>query len=223
MFVHHLKLYTCYLDALRPFYSEKLGLHLEVDDPQQITLLAGHSRITFALSQNAPYYHFAFNIPSFQIAEALRWLEERLEPLSDEGQQIIDFSSWNAKAVYFKDPAGNIVEFIARKDLMLHSEGPFSIVDIEGVSEIGLPVEEVRSAYEQLHQKTGIEKYSGDYERFCATGDEQGLFIIVDQHNKTWYPTDKPAVPSPFELDFSQQGSKYHLSYDGKKIDLRKG
>lgn len=220
MFVQHLKIYTRRLDALRSFYRETLGFHFEEDNTQQITLPAGHSRLTFALSDREFYYHFAFNIPSDQSGEALRWLEERVDVLSDNGQKLIDFSNWNAEAVYFRDPAGNIVEFIARKNLQLRSNIPFSVAGIEGISEVGLPVKEVRNAYEQVHRQTGIEKYSGDYSRFCATGDERGLFIIVDQAEKQWYPTKQPAIPAPLELQFSRQGNQYQLKYDGEEIEI---
>lgn len=71
MFVHQLKLYTKHLDALRRFYREILGFHFEEDHPRQITLPAGHSRLTFSLADQAPYYLFAFNIPSDQSGEAL--------------------------------------------------------------------------------------------------------------------------------------------------------
>ena len=220
MYLHHLQLHTNQLDELHHFYRETLGFHIESAAPQAFSLRAGHSRATFHLSEASHYYHFAFNIPSFQVSDALDWLEARVIVLSDSDQQVIDFSNWNAKAVYFKDPAGNIVEFIARKNLQIRTKRPFSVASIMGISEIGLPVREVASAYTQLHRQTGIEKYWGDFKRFCATGDEHGLFIIVDEAAKTWYPTDQRARPAPLDLEFSQGGQLYRLQYDGEQLTI---
>jgi hypothetical protein len=71
-------------------------------------------------------YHFAFNIPENQIRSAKEWLMPRTVLLKDEqGNDYFQHSGWNSEAVYFKDPAGNILEFIARHDLSNAVDGDF--------------------------------------------------------------------------------------------------
>jgi catechol 2,3-dioxygenase-like lactoylglutathione lyase family enzyme len=217
MHLHHLRLFTDKLQELNHFYAETLGFPITSAAAGTITFRAGSSLFNFSRCGAPSYYHFAFNIPSFQIREALEWLGRRVEVLRDGDRQIIDFSNWNAEAVYFADPAGNIVEFIARRDRQLRAGGPFSIDNMEGISEIGLPVADVRSTFDKLHRQTGLSKYWGDYTHFCAAGDPRGLFIIVDEASKTWYPTDKPARSFPLWVSFSEAGMKYELEFAEKQ------
>ena len=51
-----------------------------------------------------------------------------------------DFSAWNADALYFLDPAGNVVELIARHSLPNASDAPFGPDAFLEVSEVGMPV-----------------------------------------------------------------------------------
>ena len=115
--------------------------------------------------------------------------------------------------MYFKDPVGNILEFIARRDLFISSFGDFVPDDILNISEIGVPTTDVKSAYDQIQKATGIRWYSGDKIDFCAAGDPNGLFIFVKEKTKTWYPTtDIKAMPVPVDVVFEEKGVLYHLT-----------
>ena len=142
--------------------------------------------------------------------------------LEYEGNTLLDFINWNAKAFYFFDGDNNIVEFIDRRNLGYKTDKAFTLESILEISEVGLPVNNVLHAFQELNLKTGIEKHSGDYERFCAVGDEHGLFIIVDQNDKKWLPTELPAKAFPFQLEFLNDQKKYFLSYDGKELIFEK-
>ena len=219
MKINRLKLISSQLEELFTFYTERLGLPLLNQGASQFSVKVGHTELTFLGSPKPAYYHFAFNIPSFQSRMALEWLKQRVPILKDGTQEVIDFINWNAEAIYFKDPAGNILEFIARKNLLVEHPLPFSIQSLLNISEIGLPVSSVGETFHILSQKTGIIQYSGDLERFCAAGDEEGLFIIVNQKSKQWYPTNIPALPfyldvegtindHPFQLELGDKGVK---------------
>ena len=39
---------------------------------------------------------------------------------------IVDYSHWNAHSIFFLDPGGNVVEYIARHDLKNGAPGAFS-------------------------------------------------------------------------------------------------
>ncbi len=230
MLINQLQLYTTKLEEQHRFYTRVLGFELLEKETDSFLLKAGHSQLRFIQSEERHYYHFAFNIPSFQCREALQWLKERVEVLKDEqGNEIVDFVNWNAEAIYFFDSSGNIVEFIARKNLELSCPEEFSSKSISGISEIGLPTMEVAATFNFLkHRITKassggetLQKYWGDFENFCAAGDELGLFILVNQAEKLWYPTQTPALPFPFKINFSITETSFQMSFDGLSISFQ--
>lgn len=214
MNIRQLQLFTSDLEAQKAFYTRNLGFDCLEERADSFAIKSGDSKLLFKYSPGKPYYHFAFNIPSFQCKAALAWLKKRVNILKDGSDEIIDFVNWNAEAVYFSDPAGNIVEFIARKNLNIQTGAAFSAQSILNISEIGLPVDDVCIAFHQLCHKTGARKYWGDYSLFCATGDEHGLFIIVGQNRKMWYPTEKPAKSFPLSLQIEQAGKSFWVSIE---------
>ena len=218
MQVKNLQLYTSRIEEMGFFYTEKLGLPIAGSLGDGFTLQVGDSQLTFTRSLSPAYYHFAFNIPSFQIREALDWLRSRVKVLETEDGPIVNFTNWNAEALYFFDPAGNIVELIARKNLEIPGTTPFSHQSILEISEVGLPVPDVSEAYSQLKEEAAIPHYWGDYEQFCAAGDEHGLFIIVPEQKKIWYPTDLPARAFPFHLSFQHAGMEFALSMTNEEL-----
>ncbi|MDX1665750.1 MAG: hypothetical protein R3350_00890 [Saprospiraceae bacterium] len=220
MIIKHLQLETGKLIEQRKFYLQQLGFAPLEDHADGFTFKAGHSRLSFRASPGHACYHFAFNIPSDAEDAALDWLQKRVEVLSFRGKPAVDFPNWNAKAIYFRDPAGNVVEFIARRDLERKLEGDFSAGNILGISEVGLPVCGVHAHFHQLHTGLGIKKYWGEGEEFCAAGDEQGLFIIVDRSTKEWFPTDMPANPFPLEATVAVGEHTHLLQFDGECLDI---
>src|ERR1044071_4416763 len=119
MQIKQLKLKTSIPEDLAFFYSETLGLNVIPLD-EAIEINTQFSKLIFekANPDSEPNYHFAFNIPSNKIMEAFEWINKKVTVLwtTEYNDYIADFSSWNAKSIYFLDPAGNIVEFISRFD-----------------------------------------------------------------------------------------------------------
>lgn len=210
MHIKKLTLFTNRLEEMKSFYVNKIGFHLYETEESSFTLKIGSSFLIFEYSEEAYYYHFAFNIPSFQENEALNWLKDRVEILKDGEEEIVDFKHWNAKALYFKDPAENIVELIARRNLNISASPEFDVESIINISEIGYPVENVSIAFEELTNKYALKKFSGDLKRFAAIGDDFGLFIIVT-NKKKWFPTENTAKYFPFKMDFQQGHNKYTI------------
>ena len=209
-----LTLYTPELTPQQHFYGELLGLPTDRAADDLLRVQAGATELVFRLSAAPFYYHFAFNIPPYQYDAALSWLKARLPLLTDNGTELIDFSNWNAYAMYFEDAGGNILEFIARRDLEIAPVAPFGPAGIHSVSEIGLSVQDVGRTFDQIHQVTGLPFYSGNRSNFCAAGNPEGLFIIVDHANKDWYPTDRPARLAPVEAVFEESGRRWRLGLD---------
>jgi len=210
MIVHELTLFTPHLKQQADFYETKLGLSPISQDGTHFTIQIGRSLLRFEQSLSATPYHFAINIPANQEIEALAWLKKRITVLKDGATELIDFSAWNAKAMYFYDYDKNIVELIARKNLWNTSAVPFNGQSFLEISEIGLPTENIKTTFSELNQQTGIEIYSGSFKSFCAIGGEHGLFICIDVTEKaTWYPVNAQVYFSDFRLRF-EVGSKTH-------------
>ena len=134
-------------------------------------------------------YHVAFAIPPGSIRSAFEWAQPRLALLS---RQIFDFSNWNADALYFEDPDGNVLELIARKG----PERAFAASDLIGVCELGLPVRDPPTAVATLEDELGLDVVDGDRDTFTAVGDPDGLFIVV-RPGRNWLPTELAAAESP--------------------------
>lgn len=214
MYVHELRLFTRQLEQQRQFYSGILGLPLRESSAEEFTLEVGASALTLSAHPRAEplplYNHFAFNIPENLFAAAKVWLAGRTELLTNpEGQDEFFFESWNAHAVYFADPEGNIGEFIARHNLPSEHTEPFSGRHILNISEIGLPLDDVPEFAWLLQAQMECPIYRGEMnEMFMPMGDENGLFILA-KRGRTWYPNGTmPAVPTPLEVLVSTEGGK---------------
>lgn len=174
-----------------------MGLEELSSGPDFVTLAAGETRWTLAQSTPAPpaVAHFAFNVPENLFAEAVAWLQERVSLLAsaDGSETLFNFASWNAHAVYFTDPDGNIAELIARHNLASSRREHFAIL---GMSEIGLVTDDVPGTVAQL----GLPLYQQGGPSFQPVGDEEGLLIVV-QRNRPWYPDNRhTAQPVPFSV-----------------------
>ena len=151
------------IGAMKAFYGKTLDLRLMDERPDRFTVEAGETRITFVTSPDtvdgrAPFYHFAFNIPENKIVQALEWQKARTPMLAIPERnraagfppEVVDYRHWNAHSVFFLDPAGNVVEYIARHDLKNGDSGPFSWADILYASEIALVVDDVAAAADAI-------------------------------------------------------------------------
>ena len=192
MEIKELKLFTKFPKELKKFYSDDLGLIVSELSSTEFKVKVGKTDLYFSEEKKySPYYHFAINIPQNKISEAIAWLKPKVSLIESEGSPLIDFNNWNAHSVYFYDPAGNIVELIARHDLDNASDEPFSDKCLLNISEIGMPVENVKVLHDTLNEKYGEYLWSGNLETFAAIGNQEGLFIVVTTH-RNWFPTDKP-------------------------------
>lgn len=220
MKIEFLKLFTANLETQLQFYEEVLQLEIKSRTDDSFEVRLGYSTLKFQKSALATPYHVAFHIPPHQEQQALKWLEERVEILKDDGDKIIDFPAWKAKSLYFYDADENIVEFISRRDLFPKSVEDFSAESLLGISEIGLATEDVEEQFNFLNEHFGLTKFTGDYERFCATGDDEGLFIIINRHHKDWIPTGDKAHPSEFEIKISLEKAIFGAAYKNERLEL---
>lgn len=206
MRITEIQLQTHLLPELRQFYSGVLGLAEIHGSSRSFTVQAGASRIRFQRSPGGlePYYHFAFNIPENQLSEAREWLSARTPLINQDGREVFHFDSWNADALYFFDPAGNLLELIARHNLRNAADSPFSTNSLLCVSEIGVPEDDVRLFCEHVRSQLSLQLWKGDEKSFAAMGDEEGLFIIVPI-GRPWFPVSLPAEKFPLTVDIDDQ------------------
>ncbi|MEK3791113.1 VOC family protein [Paenibacillus sp. FSL R7-0204] len=199
--IREVEMQTHSLKEMKDFYEDTLGLAVVQEDLASFSVQAWASTLTFTESDpgSQPKYHFAFNIPENQIDEALRWITPRVRIIPSQGQEIVQFESWNADSIYFYDPAGNIVELIARHNLNNSSNEAFSPASLLCVSEIGLPVSDVEEALLKL-SRVGIVPWQDYSSQFAAAGDEHGLIIAVKQ-GRVWFMSDQEeAYPHPLTI-----------------------
>jgi hypothetical protein len=155
-------------DALATWYAE--------------TLATGP---TFVSGAAGPH-HFAFHV-----ADLEPW-KERLD-VSEEH----DFSSWGgARAVYFRDPAENVVELIAR---------PQPRPELT-LAEVGLPVRDVATCVDVLRRELDLQPYDEWDESFAPVGDDDGLLILV-RVGRGWFPVGVPAEPAPIDVTLTGAGT----------------
>ncbi|HYF29997.1 MAG TPA: VOC family protein [Chitinophagaceae bacterium] len=183
------------LDAMRNFYEKTIGLQVLSQTADQLVVMGGTTSITFSYVKNKnsrPFYHFAFNIPENKIYKAFEWQKKRTPLINprpnntrDPMKEVVDFSHWNAHSIFFLDPAGNLVEYIARHDLNNATTGDFSPKDILYVSEIAFIVSEVETAGNAFLNELNLKQYRPSSPGFWPIGDEYGLLLMIDK-GITW-------------------------------------
>ncbi len=215
MKISQVHLITDDIAATKNFYHQKLQFPIKEEGEGFIGFSAGESDLYFSQSASPekPTYHFAFNIPDNKIDEALEWAAKKVEIVNVEGDsKIADFVNWNAKAFYFYDNNGNILEFIARFSLGKSSDSTFSVKSILSVSEIGIVTDDVNQTAVDILENFDIAHFKTPppYEDFAALGDDEGLFILVTE-NRLWYLTNLTAKKHPLKIHFSVSPDEVHV------------
>lgn len=218
MRINELTLHSNNLTAVKDFYGSVISIRINSESFNQVSFQAGATQLIFkeSLTDEIPFYHFAFNIPSNKIEEAIEWMKGKAEllPLS-ENNYIADFVNWNAKSIYFYDSAGNIVEFIARFDLANDAIEKFDSSQILNVSEMGIVTNNVPALTQKLKDEYKVFDFvkSANSDTFSAMGDDNGLFIVASE-NRNWYPTQMPSQKSPFEIKFINDAGETFIITD---------
>jgi len=211
------------LKTMKDFYLGMLKFPVLEESSDQITFQASGTNLTFVKSvreSEEPAYHFAFNIPENKILSARNWQAERTALITPRQQHlrdprfpedIIHFSHWNAHSVFFYDPAGNLLEYIARHDLGNAADGPFTTKDILYASEIAFVVDDVRHTAGEISKVSGLQQYRGGSQQFTAIGDEHGLLLVMKRGRRA-FGQGKPRDVFPTQAVISgEENAQYEM------------
>lgn len=220
MKIDQLNLYSTQIDDQWQFYKGILGLPCDRIADQTFRVNTLHTQLEFQHSGPEQYYHFAFLLPTGTMHEAITYLESRgIELLMLDGEKIVHFNP--GQAIYFKDPDGNIVEWIERPSVQDGTGLKFDPANLVCVNEIGLPVERPRNTARLLMDRDGIipENPEGFSDEFCWVGDARGVLIVVKK-GRNWLPTDISSVTNHFKIQYRSKGESYHLEIKGDEIEI---
>ncbi len=206
------------LATMRDFYHGTLGLPVLAEDAHSLTIAGGRSRLTFVTAEpedGEPFYHFAFNIPENKILLAREWQLRRTRLIPpgrnlrdpDLPEDVVDYRHWNAHSLFFWDPAGNLLEYIARHDLRNPAPGPFTADDLLYASEIGIVVDDVDATAAELKKAFALEQYRSGSNAFRPIGDELGLLIAMKTGRKLGFGEAKPAAVFPTAASVSSSAA----------------
>jgi catechol 2,3-dioxygenase-like lactoylglutathione lyase family enzyme len=121
----------------------------------------------------------------------------------DDGETVFPFDFWDARAVYFHDPAGNIVELIAHAGMAERgAAGDFSAAELAGLSEVGIVVDDPAAAVATLERELGLELWSGDAAQLAFVGAKAHTLILAPP-GRGWLPTGRPAEPHAATVSLS--------------------
>jgi catechol-2,3-dioxygenase len=189
---------TARLDAVAAFYEQTLGFAVERRDGR-VVLPVGDDVLELVATGDGtdPFHHFALLVPGDRFDAARAWRGERADTLArDDGETVFEFDFWDARAVYFHDPAGNIVELIAHAGTAERSgvAGVFSAAELAGLSEVGIVVDDPAAAVAALERDLGLELWSGDAEQLAFVGAKAHTLILAPP-GRGWLPTGRPSEP----------------------------
>ena len=207
MKIQKIELFIPKFEETAAFYKEKLNFPLLQRSHHQASFKIGQSTLVLHREEKENnYYHYAINIPPNLFQEAKLWLKERITLLLEDGKDDIHFTESKAMAMYFEDPAGNIVEFISRyetspKVYSIH----FTPEHMQEISEIGVSTNNTHELAEKL-QSMGIPVRNNEpihYEKYLNFfGEwEEGAFIILGPLGRRWLFSEKVGIKAPVIIE----------------------
>jgi catechol 2,3-dioxygenase-like lactoylglutathione lyase family enzyme len=200
------------LSPLARFYANVLGLPA-MASPTSVAVSAGPAELVFSAAAARPLYHFAFLVPGDRFDAAHAAFGARVPLLADAaGETVFEFGFWDARACYFHDPAGNIVELIAHAGLSESGgrDGPFGPEELAGISEIGLITPAPAEVAGQLSGSLGLELWSGTVDGPDSLGfvGRQAHTLILARPGRPWLPTGRPAEAHPLAVTLSGEAER---------------
>jgi len=210
MHIIELELLSDDLGETEKFYKKVLGLDPYMKEDKSILFFQiGSTKLIFRKSDNLkPVYHFAFDVPTNRFFDAHNAIKKHTAILPVNGDDISNFTNWDAKSFYFKDNNGNILEIITRYPNREYYEDAYSSKCLLSISEIGFVTSNVIELSDTLINEYGMPVFSKQPrgENFTVLGDDCGLFIVVSK-NRDWFPTNIPAKTCTTRVLYIDKGN----------------
>jgi len=214
MKIIELELLSDDLKGTEKFYKEVLGLHPYSAEPGLLTFSVGYTKLIFRKSNNLkPVYHFAIDLPGNRFFDSHNSIKSHTEVLPVEpGNDIANFTAWDAKSFYFLDNNGNIIEFITRYPNRAYDPEPFSSKSFICVSEIGMVTKNVPELADKFVTEFGLPifKRQPRSDTFTVVGDDEGL-LIIGEKGRDWYPTKITSLSFRTRVLFMDKGCVWHI------------
>ncbi len=202
MKITQVELFIANFEETISFYKDQLHWELLNTKDGKATFRVGESLLVLHQNEESKhYYHFAFNIPPNLFHSAKHWIQQRMTLLTEDGDDEADFTESKAKALYFEDPAGNIIEYIARSTTPTALTYEFSPTQLVGISEIGVSTNDVKTVVEELmgmgiFPRNNENIYESQFLNFMGEAEE-GNYIIVGPVGRRWIFSEKPGKETP--------------------------
>ncbi|QIH77412.1 hypothetical protein GTN30_01860 [Macrococcoides canis] len=209
---------TNIIPEIKKFYKS-IGFRVrEIDD--KLIINVQHSEIVFKRNEalmNESFYHFAIDIPPLQYNRIKASIKDKIELLIEEDNDEIYFEHIDARSFYINDPAGNIVEFVARNDL---DNKYIEVVNVDylRISEISLVTNKVIETFNQLKMYGFRERDNEILENglnFICSGIEKS-YILLTKENRRWLFSDRLSKSFPIKIITNE----YILNYKDDKLDI---
>lgn len=206
--------YTDKLKSLKRFYRNVMELEVIQSTTEAFTIKVGDSTITFCQTDQPAFYHFAINVPGNQFSLIKQWAAERLTLNREKAIDQIYFQNFDADAIYFEDPAGNIIELIGRRNRDVF--GNVTVDSFLNVSEVGIVTPHINDVGDQL-QDFGIPLWQGteiDPESVNFLGKDDHFIVLVPPERR-WYFSAKDSETHPLEITLNDE-TQILLDANGK-------
>ncbi|WP_081987031.1 serine hydrolase [Planococcus sp. CAU13] len=202
-------LYTNKLNEMKGFYEYQLGFRIIEEDDVSFMLAIGESQLIFRQTDRPAFYHFAFNIPGNQFSLAKGWASSKVELNRQEGMDEIYYANFDADAFYFEDPAGNIVEFLGRRNT--DRMGNFTIDSLLNISEVSITTPHVEEVGKQIEEMDiPVRGYKGIDPNSLNFLGREAEFILLTPPKRIWYFSKKKSEVHPLSIELT----------DGRQIDI---
>lgn len=207
-------LYTNQLEDMKGFYEYQLGFRIVEEDESSFTLSIGESQLVFRESERPAVYHYALNIPGNQFTLAKWWAGERVTLNRQEGMDEVFYANFDADAFYFQDPAGNVIEFIARRSV--DRMGNFTVDSLLSISEVSITTPHVEEVGEQLEEMDipvrGNKGVDPNALNFLGSGH---AYILLVAPKRIWYFSKQKSETHPLSIELSD-GRQINITEDGR-------
>lgn len=200
--IQHLILYTAILEPMYDFYVQLFSKDRVQLQAAGFTVQLGTSVLEFkkAAAGTQPFYHFALNIAANHLEQAKAWIVATTLLSTEDGQEDTHSDFFRSVSCYFEDPAGNIIECIARQQHAPIDLHPFTPGSIRGIGEINLTTSHVlETAYLLQDANVPIQPEIIDEDRLNFVGDID-TYLLLGPVGRRWFFSNRLSELHPLTI-----------------------